>query len=73
MEFTHERGGLVEKMLGQILVERNIISPGHLQMALDRQKKEKRKCKYIGEILLRWGFPRKRSMRPWMVRIKGNR
>ena len=47
----------VEKMLGQILVERNIISPGFLQLALDRQKKEKGEYKYIGEILLEMGVP----------------
>ena len=50
----------VEKMLGQILVERNIISPKHLQMALDRQEKEKRKFKYIGEILIEMGIPREK-------------
>jgi len=48
---------IVEKMLGQILVERNIISPRHLQMALDRQKREKGKFKYIGEILIEMGIP----------------
>jgi type IV pilus assembly protein PilB len=50
----------VEKMLGQILVERNIISPGLLQLALDRQKKEKEKYKYIGEILLEMGVPQQK-------------
>ena len=50
----------VEKMLGQILVERNIISPGVLQLALDRQKKEKGKYKYIGEILLEMGVPQQK-------------
>jgi hypothetical protein len=48
----------VEKMLGQILVERNIISPEFLQLALDRQKKEK--DKYIGEILLEMGIPQQK-------------
>jgi len=48
---------MVEKMLGQILVERNIISPRFLQLALDRQKKEKGKYKYIGEILIEMGIP----------------
>ena len=51
---------VVEKMLGQILVERNIISPGFLQLALDRQKKEKGKYKYIGEILLEMGVPQQK-------------
>jgi hypothetical protein len=51
---------IVEKMLGQILVERNIISPRHLQMALDRQKKEKGKFKYIGEILIEMGIPQEK-------------
>lgn len=50
----------VEKMLGQILVERNIISPGFLQLALDRQKIEKGKYKYIGEILLEMGVPQQK-------------
>jgi len=51
---------IVEKMLGQILVERNIISPRHLQMALDRQKEEKGKFKYIGEILIEMGIPQEK-------------
>jgi type IV pilus assembly protein PilB len=50
----------VDKMLGQILVERNIISPGFLQLALDRQKKEKGGHKYIGEIFLEMGVPQQR-------------
>jgi hypothetical protein len=48
---------IVEKRLGQILVERNIISPIQLQVALDRQKKQNGKYKYIGEILLEMGIP----------------
>ena len=51
---------IVEKMLGQILVERNIISPRILQMALDRQKEEKGKFKYIGEILIEMGIPQEK-------------
>jgi hypothetical protein len=47
---------VTDKMLGQILVERNIISPVHLQRALDRQKKLNGKYKYIGEILLEMGI-----------------
>jgi hypothetical protein len=50
----------VEKMLGQILVERNIISPKFLQLALDRQKEEKLKFKYIGEILIEMGIPQQK-------------
>ncbi len=46
-----------EKMLGQILVERNIISPLRLQAALDRQKRQNGRCKYLGEILLEMGIP----------------
>ncbi len=45
---------IVEKMLGQILVEKNIISPRFLQLALDWQKTEK--GKYIGEILIEMGI-----------------
>jgi hypothetical protein len=47
---------ITDKLLGQILVERNIISPVHLQRALDRQKKLNGKYKYIGEILLEMGI-----------------
>jgi hypothetical protein len=47
---------ITDKMLGQILVERNIISPIHLQTALERQKKVNGKNKYIGEILLEMGI-----------------
>ena len=50
----------VEKMLGQILVERNIISPIQLQAALDRQKNQKGKYKYIGEILIEIGVPQEK-------------
>jgi hypothetical protein len=46
----------VEKTLGQILVERNIISPLRLQAALDRQKRQNDKSKYLGEILLEMGI-----------------
>jgi hypothetical protein len=49
-----------EKMLGQILVERDIIPPRFLKLALDRQKKEKEKYKYIGEILLEMGVPQQK-------------
>ena len=51
---------IVEKMLGQILVERNIISPMQLQVALDRQKNQKGKYKYIGEILIEMGVPQEK-------------
>ncbi len=51
---------IVEKTLGQILVERHIISPLRLQAALDRQKKHNGKAKYLGEILLEMGIPQER-------------
>ena len=51
---------IVEKTLGQILVERHIISPLRLQAALDRQKKQNGKAKYLGEILLEMGIPQER-------------
>jgi Type II secretion system (T2SS), protein E, N-terminal domain len=51
---------IIEKMLGEILVEGNIISPRHLQIALDRQKKQTGKYKYIGEILIEMGIPREK-------------
>ena len=51
----------VKKMLGQILVERNIISTIQLQAALDRQKRsQKGKYKYIGEILIEIGVPQEK-------------
>ena len=43
----------MEKTLGQILVEKNIISPEQLSLALSRQKQEK--GKYLGEILIEMG------------------
>jgi hypothetical protein len=49
-----------EKMLGQILVERNVISPLRLQAALDRQKGQNGRCKYLGEILLEMGIPQEK-------------
>ena len=51
---------IVEKMLGEILVERSIISPTHLQVALDRQEQQKGKYKYIGEILIEMGIPQEK-------------
>ena len=51
---------IIEKMLGEILVEGNIISPRHLQIALDRQKKQTGKYKYIGEILIEMGIPQEK-------------
>jgi hypothetical protein len=50
----------VEKKLGQILLERNVISPTHLQKALDRQKNQNGKHRYIGEILLEMGIPQEK-------------
>ena len=50
---------VIEKKLGEILVERDIISPRHLQIALDRQKIAG-KYKYIGEILIEMGIPREK-------------
>jgi hypothetical protein len=46
---------IIDKMLGQILVERHMISPALLQAALDRQKNGRGKNQYIGEILLEMG------------------
>ncbi len=43
------------KMIGEILVERNIISRRHLDLALKRQKQEKEK--YLGQILFEMGIP----------------
>ena len=43
----------MEKTLGQILVEKNIISPEQLALALSRQKQEK--GKYLGQILIEMG------------------
>ncbi len=49
-----------EKMLGQILVERNIISPLRLEAALDQQKGQNGRFKYLGEILLEMGIPQEK-------------
>ena len=37
-QMRRDSNPVMEKMLGQILVERNVISPLRLQKALDRQK-----------------------------------
>jgi type IV pilus assembly protein PilB len=58
------------KMLGQILVEENIISPIQLQSALDRQKNRKGKYKYIGEILIEMGLPHEKINRTLDVYAK---
>jgi len=60
---TQMRGNFntpVEKKLGQILVERNTMSPRHLQMALERQNQQEGQYKYIGEILLEMGIPQEK-------------
>ena len=44
-----------DKALGEILVEKNIISRSHLDLALKRQKQEK--GKYLGQILFEMGIP----------------
>ena len=44
-----------DKALGEILVEQNIISRNHLDLALKRQKQEK--GKYLGQILFEMGIP----------------
>ncbi len=43
------------KTLGQILVEKNIITPTKLELALKRQ--DQKKGKYLGEILFEMGVP----------------
>ena len=48
----------MEKTLGQILVEKNIISPEQLSLALSRQKQEK--GKYLGQILIEMGVSQER-------------
>ncbi len=50
----------VDKLVGEILLERNVISPKHLQLALEWQKTEKGKSKYIGEILIDMGIPQEK-------------
>ncbi len=44
---------IVDKKLGQILVDRNVISPNHLLVALQRQRQHG--GKYLGEILFDMG------------------
>jgi len=46
---------MTEKTLGQILIEKNIITPAILDLALKRQEREK--GKYLGEILFEMGVP----------------
>jgi len=46
---------MLEKTLGQILLERNIITETELKLALRRQRVEK--GKYLGQILLEMGVP----------------
>jgi len=46
---------MTEKTLGQILIERNILFPAILDLALKRQKVEK--GRHLGEILLEMGVP----------------
>jgi pimeloyl-CoA synthetase len=43
----------MEKIFGQILVEKEIISPEQLALALKRQQQEK--GKYLGQILIEMG------------------
>ncbi len=47
---------LARKPLGQILLEKNVISQQELDLALERQTKETEK-KYIGQIFLEMGVP----------------
>jgi DNA-binding transcriptional MerR regulator len=46
---------MIRKNLGEILVERNIITPAQLDLALTMQKVER--GKYLGQILLEIGVP----------------
>jgi hypothetical protein len=46
---------MTEKTLGQILIEKNIITPAILDLALLRQEREK--GRYLGEILFEMGVP----------------
>lgn len=46
---------MTEKPLGQILIEKNIITPAILDLALERQEREK--GRYLGEILFEMGVP----------------
>jgi hypothetical protein len=46
---------MMEKTLGQVLLERNIITETELKLALGRQRVEK--GKYLGQILLEMGVP----------------
>ncbi|NWF55168.1 MAG: hypothetical protein HXY45_10285 [Syntrophaceae bacterium] len=45
---------MMEKTLGQILLEKNMITPAQLDLALKRQKQQK--GKYLGEILIEMGL-----------------
>jgi len=45
----------MEKALGQILLEKKVISPKQLELALERQKRDQ--GKYLGQILFEIGVP----------------
>jgi len=51
----------MEKALGEILIEKNIISKTQLDLALRRQKEQK--GKYLGQILMEMGIPQEKINR----------
>jgi len=54
-DWAQKGSKMKEKALGQILVERNIITEAELESALGRQRAEK--GKYLGQILFEMGIP----------------
>ncbi len=54
-DWAQKGSKMKEKALGQILLERNIITETELELALGRQRVEK--GKYLGQILLEMGVP----------------
>ncbi|MFH1782227.1 MAG: hypothetical protein ABH848_01265 [Candidatus Omnitrophota bacterium] len=54
---------MIDKKLGELLVEWNIIKPDHLERVLSIQKKDKnKKTSFSGEILIRLGLAREENI-----------
>lgn len=55
---TIESQGKMNKQLGEILLEKNVISKSQLEAALKKQNREK--GKYLGEVLMEIGVPQEK-------------
>ncbi len=52
------------QLLGEILIERNAVTPSQVEMAIESQKNEKG---YLGELLVRMGFVTERDVMAALV------